>query len=281
MRKLLIGMLATCCSFGATVSSAHAICGQTLATRAERDSFNLHSCDQEFINTTKKEANLRQSHWVNRGWDDANSCNMLLEFPKFWNSWYLVTYGTQQVPDPLPCPPGQIICLDVRDRPWLGVTDYLSLVRASGGSGGGATFPPVWHHPLFYKPNDSNPDMAGYYEKTCPRPTGFFLFSDLVEGGCEEFVDTYRNIDIGCKSFDKEPDGNPPAMGATPGAQASFYVHESWHAWDHDGCCIKECPAGTTSRCPSGATCSADYTCVGANHSCDQATGCCYYNVVN
>lgn len=81
-----------------------------------------------------------------------------------------------------------------------------------------------------------------------------------------------------------------PLWGARPGGRPEWCTdqnRESCHGGcktgtvcGNDGCCIEQCPPGSTCWCPSGASCSANYTCVGANYSCDQASGCCLYNVI-
>lgn len=41
-----------------------------------------------------------------------------------------------------------------------------------------------------------------------------------------------KRIVQSCAAYDKEPGGDPPAVGATPAYRACNFVHESWHAWD-------------------------------------------------
>jgi hypothetical protein len=128
MRNLFIGMFASCVSLAGMSGSARAHCGQTLVTSAEQDLWNVHGCDMDFMTFTDKGAALSKSDWSDRGWDNTY-CDPNFEYPKFWNSWYLVTYGIQPVPTPLTCPPNQI-CIDIRERSWHDDSDYSSLARA-------------------------------------------------------------------------------------------------------------------------------------------------------
>lgn len=223
MRNLFIGILATSLSLGAAVSPAHAVCGQTLVTQAEQDLWDIHGCDTDFMTVTDKAAALSKSDWKDRGWD-YTYCDPKYEYPKFWNSWYLVTYGIQQVPAPLNCSPGQIICLDIRERPWHDDGDYLPLVRAG-------VLP--WHDYLKYQPSDDSKANYARYQTVSIPGSGIPVLGGFISGFGSMFVDTTPRIQLGCHAFDKTPSGDPPSYGATPSYRVGGgFVHESWHAWN-------------------------------------------------
>ncbi len=97
-----------------SLSSAGAVCNQSAASTADTDLWNTHGCWQAFFLWSYKAYDQRQSDWNNRGWNDA--CNRNLEFPKHWNSAYLVTYGLR----------------DENCCSWHGTTDYRALGEAAG-----------------------------------------------------------------------------------------------------------------------------------------------------
>lgn len=226
MRNLFIGMLATSLSLAAANRSAHAHCDQTMTTRAEMDLWNVHGCDDDFMSATNKAAALRKSDWVERGWGDAK-CNPNFEYPKFWNAWYLVTYGVEAVPPPLSCPPNQV-CIDIRERPWHDDVDYSSLTRASGGILNFFR----WHGDLCYQASDDPSANYGRYVSYHVSGSGIPILGGFINSGAGLFADLTPKIQQGCNAYDMTPHGDPPAMGATPTYRGSNFIHESWHAWN-------------------------------------------------
>jgi hypothetical protein len=76
--------------------TAHAVCNQTSASQADKDLWNTHGCWQEFFLWQYKAYDARSSDWSNRGFSKA--CDNRFEYPKHWNSSYLVTYGLKDDP---------------------------------------------------------------------------------------------------------------------------------------------------------------------------------------
>jgi hypothetical protein len=105
---------------GSVVPSAHAGCPNTVETD-EQALWNVHSCWPAFRDWFRPYFNLQQDHWDGIwGW---GTCDPTQEFPKMWNSSYLITYGLEQWPS----------------GPWHSETDYY---RWAAGSQHGFRFEP-------------------------------------------------------------------------------------------------------------------------------------------
>lgn len=116
-------------------SPAEAVCNQTAASQADRDLWNTHGCWHDFYLWHYRAYDTPYSDWKNRGWSDA--CNSRFEYPKHWNSAYLITYGLQ----------------DNWYNSFHGTSDYRAVAEAASSR---------YHKRIHHKPVDRT-DIYGSY----------------------------------------------------------------------------------------------------------------------
>lgn len=205
MKKLLVVCLAAMLTLLAP-SASWALCTQT-AGQADRDLWADHDCWREYYLWHYRAYDMHESDWRGRGWNDA--CNVNMEFPKHWNSGFLVTYGLA----------------DNLAQSFHGTADYRATGEAAESN---------FHEHLKHVPTDRT-DIFGAYgdhqiKIACPRFDGGpgERAGDFMHEGWHAWLELhdYNNGSAGGhRPCTAQPDGSCRNGNCTMNGCDYFYFH--------------------------------------------------------